>query len=507
MAPPPDPRSPVLVGTGTITQHLDGAAAADGLEAVDLMAAATEQARHDTGAAAGHAGRDGLLAAATSIIVPQGMWAYPDPGRLLAERFGLAARTTLAEIGVVQQDVIAEALRQIASGEHDVVLVVGGEAKHRDLQARIAGAPDGAPETAQPEGTRPDRTRAAPSLGVDDIEILRHAVDPSTSYALIDTAIGHAAGLDPVAHTTRVGDLWHRFALVAEGNPYAWDRTAPSASAIVDPAAPGNRTIATPYTKQLCSQWNVDQAVALLFASAEAADRFGVPLDHRIHPHASAVANHALPVVARAELHRCPGARVAATRALDLARTGMGDVSFVDLYSCFPAAVQLFAGAVGLDPFTTRRDLTVTGGMTFFGGPLNTYGFHGLAALVPLLREAPGEVGLSSSVSGFLVKQGFGLWSAAPPVDGFLHHDVSAEADTATRALPVDAAYVGPGTIVTSTVVHAKGTPARVVSVLDTPHGTRTIATSTEPALLEAFLADPGIGTAVAVDADGHLAV
>jgi len=34
--------------------------------------------------------------------------------------------------------------------------------------------------------------------------------------------------------------------------------------------------IASPYTKLLCSQWNVDQAAALLICSVEAAERLGI---------------------------------------------------------------------------------------------------------------------------------------------------------------------------------------------------------------------------------------
>ncbi len=501
-----DPRTPVLVGAGQVTQRIDelGGPAA-GVDALELMVEAAHRAVADAGASAA------LLADATHVAVPQGMWSYPDPGRLLAARLGAAdARTTLAELGVLQQDVLTDACARIAAGEVGVALVAGGEARYRAQQARIAGLDQ--PETAQPEGTTADRVWAAPSLGVDDVEILRYAVDPPTSYALIEQAIGHAAGRTPAEHRLAVGDLWARFAEVAAGVPEAWDRSGPVADAIVDPRAPGNRMIATPYTKRCCSQWNVDQAVALVLCSAAEAERHGVPRDRWVFPWAATASNHALPVVARGDLHLAPGAERAGRRVLALAGLGIDDVAVIDLYSCFPAAVEVYAAALGLaldDP----RGLTVTGGMAFFGGPLNSYVLHALATMVPALRRDPGAVGLSSSVSGFLVKQGFSLWSASPPPapttgagGPFAHDDVSTEVadliDAAEGARVIDADHNGPATVASWTVVHAGGEPQRAVAVLDTPSDTRTIATTDDPAAVAAMLEGDWIGAAVATAPD-----
>ena len=63
---------------------------------------------------------------------------------------------------------------------------------------------------------------------------------------------------------------------------------------------------------------------------------------------------------------------------MDLAGIGVDDLSHVDLYSCFPSAVQIAARELGLG---VDRDLTVTGGMSFAGGPWNNYTMHGIAAM------------------------------------------------------------------------------------------------------------------------------
>jgi acetyl-CoA C-acetyltransferase len=69
------PRTPLLVGAAAVMQRLEDPTAAQ--EAGDLLIAACEAAADDAGS------RD-LLRAARSIAVPQGIWGYPDPGRLVA---------------------------------------------------------------------------------------------------------------------------------------------------------------------------------------------------------------------------------------------------------------------------------------------------------------------------------------------------------------------------------------------------------------------------------------
>ena len=80
-----DSRTPVLVGAAAVQQRLDDPRAA--LEPVELMVTALERAAAD-------AGTHSLLAQANSIRVPRGFWDYPDPGRLIAERFGARSAST-----------------------------------------------------------------------------------------------------------------------------------------------------------------------------------------------------------------------------------------------------------------------------------------------------------------------------------------------------------------------------------------------------------------------------
>ena len=74
------------------------------------------------------------------------------------------------------------------------------------------------------------------------------------------------------------------------------------------------------------------------------------------------------------------------------------------------------------------RPLTVTGGMTFGGGPLNNSVLQAMAKMVQVLRDDPGSVGLVTSISGMITKHGASLWSTRPPEGRFEAADVSAEA-------------------------------------------------------------------------------
>lgn len=500
-----DARMPVVVGVGAVDQRHEDPA--HGVEAIELMALAVEAALADAGSAWTAAGLRSRIA---WIGVPEGTWGYRDPGRLLASRLGVApadaVRTALADVGVVQQDLLTESAARIAAGELDVAVVVGGEAKHRQLRSAITGVD--VPETSQPEGVEPDERWRPASLAVLDLEIIRNTVTPVAAYALIERAIGHAlAGVDGRSqdeHRDRVAALWASFAAVAADNPRAWDRSGPTAAAIRD-AGPGNRMISFPYTKRLSAQWNVDQAAAIVLCSAAVAGELGVSRDRWVFPHAATVSNHALSITQRRAIHRSVGAEVAARRALELAGTAADELGPIDIYSCFPSAVQLLAGALGLPLGDPARPLTVTGGLTFGGGPLNNYVLQAMVPLVEQLRADPSRPGLSSSVSGFLVKQAFSVWQASPPGGGFRHEDVTATVAERTEEVAVvdTTGTAVTGAIATATVDVVDGEPARAVALVDLPDGTRTIAGSTDGELAALLVAADPIGWPVRVAADG----
>ena len=321
----------------------------------------------------------------------------------------------LAAVGVLQQTMFTRACEQIAAGAADVVVVCGGEAKYRSLRAVIGGVD--APETLVP-GARPD-LRLAPEdalLGLPDFEVLRGLAAPAHQYAVMETALRFAAGDSVGTNNAALGALMAGFSEVAATNPDAWTRTAVTPAEVL-----GSPMVATPYTKLCCSQWNVDQAAALLLCSAGTAQSLGIDRSQWVFPHLAIESNLMVPLTERAELHRSPAIDVAGEQ-LRAHGVDPNAIDHMEIYSCFPAAVRMQCIALGIDP---SRAVTVTGGMHFAGGPLNNFTLQALARIVGLLRSDTGSSALSTSLSGNVTKFGLGVWSALPPTNGFEAVDVT----------------------------------------------------------------------------------
>jgi len=484
-----DPRTPVVVGAAAV-----GGRSEDPLVAREAGALMADAAR----AASADSGSPGLLGAVGLVLTPKGTWSYHDAPGLVARAIGAPdAHTVLADVGVLQTTLIDRAAASVAGGQVDVALVVGGEAKWRAVRASIAGVE--APDTDD-AGSSPRECLRPGAMIISPEEIGARLVTGPAQYALIENAAGAAAGETPAAHARAVAELWSAFSRVAERNPHAWTRAPMSADDLLRPG-PANRPVALPYNKCHCSQWNVDQAGALIMCSVEAARARGVPEERWVFPHALVESNHVVPVVNRADIHRSPGFALAGSRALALAGTGMDGITHVDLYSCFPAAVLVQAAelGLGLDP-----PPTITGGMTFAGGPFNNYMVQSTVRMVEVLRADPGSLGLVTAISGMITKQGVVVWGSRPPPSGYRSQDVSELAAARTATVPVRSDAPGQAaSVVTYTVLYGPtGDPERAVVIAALADGSRAIATSEDPAVVTALTAGDWCGRVVRL-ADG----
>lgn len=453
---------PVLVGVGQVVHRPEDG---EPPPLVDLMATAARRAGEDAGAGAG----PGLLAGVDWVVALKGAWTHPDPAREVASAVGApGAHTVLAEVGITQQEVLDTALAAVAGGRR-AALVLGGEVNHGSTTLAA-----GAVAAARGALAEPDEHLVSHDLGLSPVEVEHRFFDPPTVYAVMEDAFARLAGWGADEHRRRLGALTERFAAVAATNPYAWDRSAPTADAIVVPST-DNRMIAEPYTKRCCSNLRVNQGVALLVTTVGEAHRAGIAEERWLFCQGSAYANHAVPVIRRVSPGRSPVVRGAGRRALELAGVGIDEVDHLDLYSCFPAAVQVAAHELGADP---TRPLTVTGGMTFGGGPLNSYQPHALATMADVLRADPGRLGYVSVVSGFLTKYGASVWSTRPAAGGWRSEDVTA-AVAAADAPHDDTADPGAEvTVVAGTVVHARDGDRTRIEVVETPTALRSLRTT-----------------------------
>ena len=326
---------------------------------------------------------------------------------------------------------------------------------------------------------------------------------PSFVYPIFEQALRISAGEAVEEHQQRVAQLWAGFSAVAADNPHAWVRERMTAEQIGRPG-PDNRMISWPYPKLMNSNNMVDQAAALVLCSAEKAEYLQIPKDAWVFPHAGTDAHDTYLVGERDELDRSPAIRIAGRRVLELAGVGLDDLHHVDLYSCFPSAVQVAARELGLQAGDPNRPLTVTGGLTFAGGPWNNYVMHSIATMTELLRQNPGSTGLISANGGYLTKHSFGVYSTTPPAAGFRWEDVQGEVDREpTRR--TEAEWEGTGSVEAWTVPYDReGAPERAFLAVRTPDGARTWAVIDDADSAAASVVEDIAGAPVRVHADGR---
>ena len=475
-------KTPVLVGIGTATRREEHYANA--LEPMDLMLEAVANAGRDSGS-------QGSLAGAQYIAAPQGRWKYRNPAGEIAERIGAEATTALATVGVLQQTLIGEACARIARGDCHTALVAGADAGYRILRARIAG-----------ERAKDRDQESEPDIYMAPKEELRHPVEkraglvmPVGLYAVMESAYRAKRGWSVSKHRDRMAEVLARCSNIASTNPHAWNRS-PVENTLICDAGDRNPMQAFPYTRLHCSNWNVDQAAALLFCSSERAEALGIPRKRWVFPLASTESNHMVAVSERADLGSCPGAAITGKVALDAGGIAANDVDLVELYSCFPLAIETYADALGI-PLT--RDLTITGGMPFAGGPYNNYVLQATCRAVELLRQGSGRTALISSVSGILTKQAFGLFSVDAGPGEFVHADLSDIVAAEMKTREVVDPYSGPAAVAGYSVLHGRGQEPRGLLLVDTPDGRRALVTSERPEILTAMEHEEFVGRHVDV--------
>jgi acetyl-CoA C-acetyltransferase len=481
-----DPRTPVLIGYGQVNQHQERPE----VEPVDLMVEAARAAADPR-----------VLEAVDSVrVVNLLSWRYRDPGLLLAQRIRAhTASTRYTGIGGnVPQSLVNQACLDIQAGRADAVLIAGAETWRTRSRLRAGG--NKAKWTSQDESV-PLAEGADEVFALAGPEELRINLDrPAYVYPMFEQALRIAAGESSEQHRRRIGELWSQFSSVAASNPHAWSRESLSAEQIYEPG-PTNRMVSWPYTKLMNSNNMVDQGAALVLTSVEKAGYLQIPSERWVFPYAGSDAHDTYTIAERAEFYTSPAIRIAGRRALELADTALDEVELIDVYSCFPSAVQIAANELGLPIGDANRPLTITGGLTFAGGPWNNYVTHSIATMAERLTANPGQRGLITANGGYLTKHSIGLYGTAPPTHEFRWEDVQSDVDREpTRTTVVE--WSGVGTVETwTTPFDRNGEPEKAFLAVRTPDDSRVLAVLTDDA--QATVRDDIAGAKVAVNADG----
>jgi len=439
------------------------------------MVEALELAAADCGATAILGNLDEIVAASSFT------WHTNDPALLVAERLGLQVTTRLLSVGGnTPQRFVHDSAKRILAGEVRSVALVGAEAMYARLLARREGRelgwvrqPDDVPSPLITAGDPAPLTAAEYGQGLNL---------PTNVYPLFENARRARLGWTISEHRENLGRLWSNFAHVAAKNPYAWIPDAPSPEDIVTPST-SNRMVAFPYTKLLMANMPVDMAASYIMTNFEHATSLGIARDRMVFPQCGADVNDHWLISDRPKLDDSP-----AMRAIWKTLSGFGvttdDLHHVDLYSCFPTVVQTACDVLDIDAFDASRVPTVTGGLTFGGGPGNNYVTHSIASMVDALRDDPTGRGLVTALGWFCTKHSWGVYSASPPQEGFRWADPQSEIDRLPRC--VSEQRDGEAAVESYTVTHASdGTPDRLIIAARTTDDVRTWCHSTDTTLME----------------------
>jgi acetyl-CoA C-acetyltransferase len=386
------------------------------------------------------------------------------PAATLARDCDIAGASTHYSLtgGDQPQALVNEAAKSIFSGEAKAVLLAGSEAT-----ATLKSALKQSTELDWSDTFGIDEDRSYGERMLSSYEIRNGLGAPTLTYPAFEHALRSRLGRTRTEHADAMADLWVSFSEIAAQNPYAQYPAARDAPFLTSPSAE-NYPIADPYLKWHVAQDAVNQGAAVILTSVGEAQRAGIDPAKWVFLHGHAKAADYL-TSERPDLSRSDAISVALNAALTSSGKSIGDIQFLDLYSCFPCAVLLAAEALGINPMS--RDLTVTGGLPFFGGAGNNYSMHAIATMVEKLRANAENYGLILANGGFLSKEAVGIYSTEQAQNWQPYDSSPIQAELNNRSKPVLLSESCSAVIETYTVQYAKGSAKGGYIIAQTPQG------------------------------------
>ena len=460
--PAPEDRVPVIVGVGEITDRPKEIAA--GIEPLALLEEALKRAEADSGGK--------LLGEIGSLdIVNFLSWRYRDPEKQLSGRLGI--KPAHAYYGPVGGEspirYLHEAAQRIARGECSVAAVCGAEAQSTATKAERAGLTlpwtPFAHDVEEPKRGAAFQKPIAVKLGV---------FRPITVYPLYEATTSAHWGQTPREAMAESGQLWSTYSSVASQNPNAWLKRRFTPEEITTPT-PDNRLIAWPYTKLQVANPTVNMGAAILMTSLAKARAAGIAEDRLIHVWGGASAEEPRDYLIRDQFFESHSQNAVLKAVMDLAGGDGRAFDAIELYSCFPCVPKMARRTLGLG---AEVPPTVTGGLTFFGAPLNTYMTHAACAMVRKLRSGA-KLGLLYGQGGFVTKHHALVLSRQAPRHALAQDtSVQAEADRHRGAGPDFVTEAdGKGSVESFTVIYGRnGDAEHGVVMLRTSDNARALA-------------------------------
>ncbi|MEE1877074.1 acetyl-CoA acetyltransferase [Altererythrobacter litoralis] len=452
--------TPVIIGVGQYSERPQD----EGYEALshmDLGGRALAAAIADSDASGDLAGSIDTLVAIRQFEMSRPGAERPFGGadnvpRAYAKRVGANPRCAILSTtgGQTNQQMLGEFAAEIAAGESQCAAIVGSEAISTVLALSAKGIkPDWSEEVG---GSIEDR-----GFGLDGLlepGLMAHgAAGAIPLYALCENRRRANLGLSLEQYRLKIGELFAPFSRVAAANPHSAapvERSVEELAAVTD----RNRIVAEPYTRMTVARDQVNQAAAIIVASAKLARELGVPEDKWVHIHAVSAATE-LDLTQRPDLSRSPASIASLEAALARAGKGMSDMSYLDFYSCFAIpvfnAIDHFGIAID-DP----RGLTLTGGLPFFGGAGNNYSAHAMCEAVYRVRKDRGSFALVGANGGWMSKYSTGVYSTTPA--DWSANDRFAKLAKADDAVPRHEGAFDSAVVETYTINHGKNGSAAI---------------------------------------------
>ena len=458
----PGDRTPILVGIGEAVHR---SKEPPGLEPLALMEQSLRAAEQDACAP--------LLAGLDALdVVCEYSWPYSDAPGLLAARLGCRpAHLVYGETGGESPvRFIHEAALRIARGESQVAAIVGAEARYTVDAAAKAGL-------ALPWTPRDDSVKLVRGTVLcHPVAVQLGAFMPTTIYPFYENATLAHWGLTPREAHAESARLWARYSEVAADNPHAWLHRRFTPEEVATPS-PTNRLIAWPYTKHMVANPVVNMGAGLILTSAGRARALGIPPARWVHIWGGAAAREPRDYLQRDHYVGSHAQDLVMETVLAQAGGDAAAFDMLELYSCFPVVPKMARRTLGL---AADARMTSTGGLSFFGAPLNNYMTHAACGLVRALRAAPGKAALLYGQGEYVTKHHALVLGADPAPPGALAEDYSVQARADARRGPVPALlldHAGAAQLETFTVIYGRdGQPTHGVVIARTPAGARLMA-------------------------------
>ena len=449
-------------------------------EALHLMDKAVKEALSDSG---NKLVKDYI----DEIRIPKGFWRYRDPGKWIARNnnFKNIPTTYVTKIGVLQQNLINEACQKIETGEINASIILGGEARFKQLRAVIEKKEYF--ETKLDEN--PDFYIKAKEDLYGDEELAELGAMAVGYYATMETAIRKNDGEGIEEHQNNIALMYEEFSKIASENKDGW-LNHPYAKEDILETSKKNKMLAYPYNKLHCTSWNVNQSAAIIICSEELANELEIDNKKRVYPISSSENNHMIAIQQRPKLYESLGMTYAANSINKMIERLDIKLDAYDLYSCFPAAIKMFTKSLELDSEIPK---TVTGSMPYAGGPLNSFVIHSTVKMIQKIRSLEVEYGLITGVSGMMTKQSFCVWGKEYK-EHFIFDDVTEKAKLDESPIELSNISEGKGEIIGYTIIEGNENAAKAVLYLDDEKKHRKVVSSMDKNFINLLTEEEWVG-------------